>query len=212
MGQNIIGLIGSSSQALEILDFAPKDSVKFLLSSSKSEIGNTVNQLPVFDLATADTDLVHVGVVPAVGAPGLKRELVSQWAGSLSPAIVAATAYVSIDSTQGVGTVIAPNAVLMTNTHIGKCVLINTGVTVSHDTVIGDFSTVSPGVNIGGNCSISDGVFLGIGSKVIQGISIAAGTYVGAGAVVTQDITIPGTYVGVPAKMISSENVWALKL
>ncbi len=212
MGQIIFGLIGASSQALEILEFAPKDSVKFLLSSSEAEIGQTLSHIPIFDLATTDREVTGYGVVPAVGAPGLKRELVTRWAGSLSPAVLASTAYVSISSTQGEGTVVAPNTVLMANTHIGKCVLINVGATVSHDTTIGDFSTISPGVNIGGNCSISEGVFLGIGATVIQGIYIAPGTYVGAGAVVTQDITIPGTYVGVPAKMISSENIWALKL
>jgi sugar O-acyltransferase (sialic acid O-acetyltransferase NeuD family) len=212
VGQNIFGLIGASSQALEILDFAPKDSVRFLLSSSEAEIGQTFSRIPIYDLTTTDPELTEYGVVPAVGAPALKRELISQWAGPLCPAVVASTAYVSINSTQGDGTVVAPNTVLMTNTRIGKCVLINAGATVSHDTVIGDFSTISPGVNIGGNCSISEGVFLGIGATVIQGIFIAPGTYVGAGAVVTQDITIPGTYVGVPAKMISSENVWALKL
>lgn len=186
--------------------------MKFFLSSSESEIGNFVNELPIYDLARADDDLVRVGIVPAIGAPGLKRELVSRWAGFLFPAVVAATAYVSKDSTQGAGTVVAPNAVLMTNTRIGNCVLINSGATVSHSTTIGDFSTISPGVNIGGNCSISAGVFLGIGVTVIQGIYIAPGTYVGAGAVVTQDIKIAGTYVGLPAKMISSENIWAFKI
>lgn len=212
MGQNKFGLIGAGSQALEILDFAPKGSVKFFLSSSEREIGQTIGQIPIFSLKVTEPELTNCGVIPAVGAPGLKRELISQWTGLLAPAVVASTAYVSSNTTQGPGTVVAPNAVLMTNTHLGKCVLINAGVTVSHDTVVGDFSTLSPGVNIGGNCSISEGVFLGIGATIIQGITIAPGTYVGAGAVVTQDITIPGTYLGVPAKMISPENVWALKL
>lgn len=212
MGQNIFGLIGASSQALEILDFAPKASVKFFLSSSKSEIGKSLFGIPIIDLSTSDEEFTHIGVIPAVGAPGLKKALFSEWAGLVCPAVVAPSAYVSINSTLGEGTAVAPNAVIMTNTLIGKCVLINAGATVSHDTVIGDFSTISPGVNIGGNCNIADGVFIGIGATVIQGISIAPGTYIGAGAVVTKDITVPGTYLGIPAYMKSTDNVWANKL
>jgi sugar O-acyltransferase (sialic acid O-acetyltransferase NeuD family) len=207
-----IGLIGSGSQALEVLDFSHPGFVSFLLSSNKDHIGSSIKGVTVFDFAEPGEEITSLGVIAAVGAPGLKRKLLSQWNGQLAEAVSALTAYVSPNSTVGLGTIIAPNAVVMTNVQIGESVLINTGATVSHDTVIGDYSTISPGVNIGGNCKIQDGVFVGIGATIIQGVEIAAGSYIGAGAVVTKNITKPGTYVGVPAQFLNENNVWTTSL
>ena len=211
MGENIFGIIGAGNQAQEILDFAPEGSVEFLLSSD-GEVGKFIDGCPILNLSTIDSQESLIPVLPGVGAPGLKRKLMSSWEGLIASPVIASSAFVSDKSKVGLGSVIAPNAVLMLNAVIGKFVLINVGATVSHDTLIGDYSTVSPGVNVGGNCSIHEGVFLGIGATVIQGISIAPGTYVGAGELVTEDITRPGTYLGVPAKFHSDKNIWALKL
>lgn len=206
------GLIGASSQALEVLDFAAPGSVKFFLSNDPSVIGSTIQDVPVVDIETAKESFVHIPVMPAVGAPGLKQKLVQSWKGSLAPAVVATTAYVSNTAEVGVGSIVAPKAVVMTQAQIGQCVLINAGATISHDTVIGEFTTISPGVNVGGNCTIGEGVFIGIGATVIQGINIASGSYIAAGAVVTKNITEPGTYIGVPARYSNNKNVWALSL
>lgn len=212
MQETHIGLIGSGSQALEVLDFSHPGFVSFLLSSNTDHIGTSIHGVPVYDFEEPGQEITSLGVIAAVGAPGLKRKLLSRWDGQLAEAVCARTAYVSPNAIVGLGTIIAPNAVVMTNVHIGESVLINTGATVSHDTVIGDYSTISPGVNIGGNCKIQDGVFVGIGATIIQGIEIAAGSYIGAGAVVTKNISKPGTYVGVPAQFLNANNVWATSL
>lgn len=212
MGNNTFGLIGASSQALEILDFAPQGSVKFFLSNQTSEIGASFLDVPVLDLETSDSAVTQIPVFPALGAPGLKRKLLPLWKGELSNALLADSAYVSKTAIVGLGSIVAPNAVLMTNVQIGRSVLINVGATISHDTVIGDFSTVSPGVHIGGNCNIQDGVFLGIGATVIQGVQIASGSYIAAGAVVTKDITKPGTYLGIPAAYANDNKIWATSI
>ena len=44
-------------------------------------------------------------------------------------------------------------------------------------------------------------VFCGAGCVVIDKINICDHVVIGAGAVVTEDITYPGTYVGIPAKV-----------
>lgn len=206
------GLIGSGSQAREVIDFSRPGDVGFILTSNTDHIGSTICGIHVYDFERPSEEYSSQAVIPAIGAPGLKRKLISEWNGPLANAVCSETAYISPNATIGLGTIVAPNAVVMTNTRIGQAVLINTGATISHDTVIGDFSTISPGVNIGGNCTINDGVFVGIGAAIIQGIEIASGSYIAAGAVVTENVTKPGTYVGVPAKYVNGKNIWAIAI
>ena len=49
------------------------------------------------------------------------------------------------------------------------------------------------GVKVGENCMI------GSGAIILQAIEIVANTTIAAGSVVTKNITIAGTWVGIPA-------------
>ena len=100
----------------------------------------------------------------------------------------------------GEGSLLCENTLCTVDVKLGRHTIVNVGSTISHDTVLGDFVTVSPGVTICGNCEIGDGVFLGAGATIIEQIRIAPGIVVGAGATVVRDLTVPGTYVGTPAR------------
>lgn len=52
--------------------------------------------------------------------------------------------------------------------------------------------------------SISDRVYIGSNATILP-VHICSDVVIGAGSVVTRDIMIPGTYVGNPAKEISSD-------
>lgn len=119
------------------------------------------------------------------------------WATLIDPA-----AQLYHDACVGNGSVICGGSILAINVHVGNHVLVNLNCTLGHDDVVNDYCVINPGVNVSGNVLINECVDLGTGSKIIQGHSIFQNTIIGAGAVVIQDITVPGTYVGVPTKKV----------
>ena len=80
--------------------------------------------------------------------------------------------------------------------------IVNTGAIVEHDCVIGDGCHVSVGASLAGSCRLADGVTIWPGAILRNRVSIASGVIVGAGAVVCGDLETPGTYVGVPARLL----------
>lgn len=102
--------------------------------------------------------------------------------------------------TLGEGNIICSKNVLTTDILIANFAHINLACTVGHDTTVGNYVTLSPGVNISGYVNLGNQVFLGTGSSILERINICDETVIGAGATVVQDITLPGTYVGTPAK------------
>lgn len=198
------GLLGGGSQADETEEYALPGAVAFRAVTSEYLLKTD----RYVDIATAAPELLAVPVVAAVGAPGLRRRLVSLWSGVHFHTIVAPGAVVGRSARVGAGCVVAPGAVVTYNATLGNHVLVNVGATVSHATVLGDYVTVSPGANIAGDCVVGDGVFVGIGAVVSHGVRIAPGTVLGAGAVVVSDITEPGVYVGVPAQRLRDTDGW----
>jgi len=49
---------------------------------------------------------------------------------------------------------------------------------------------------------VGDNVWFGAGVRVLDGVEIVSGCVIGAGAVVVSSLSAPGSYVGVPAKML----------
>ena len=95
-------------------------------------------------------------------------------------------------------------AVINCKSKIGKGVILNTGCTVDHENIIGDYVHLSSWtVRTSGQVVIQKETWLGTGSIVINNIEICEGCTVGAGCVVISHLSQPGTYVGVPAKLIS---------
>jgi len=119
------------------------------------------------------------------------------------------TSVLSPRATIGVGASISPGCFVAHHAHIGPMAkvgvgcIINTGAIIDHECVVGDYAHISINASLAGRCSIGNFVFLGAGSAVIDGIAIADGVTIGAGGVVIKNIDQPGTYVGIPVKMIS---------
>ncbi|MGN1418410.1 MAG: acetyltransferase [Acutalibacteraceae bacterium] len=101
----------------------------------------------------------------------------------------------------GKGTVIMAGAVVNPCAKIADGCIINTGATVDHDNVIESFAHVSVGSHLAGTVKIGKGTWIGAGAVVSNNITVCAGCMIGAGAVVVKDIEVPGTYIGVPAKL-----------
>lgn len=102
-----------------------------------------------------------------------------------------------------IGNIFCPGSVITTNIHIGSHNHFNLNTTIGHDCVVGSFNTFSPGVNISGNVVIGNNCYFGTNSSVRQGVNICDNVTIGMGAVVLNDITVPGTYVGIPCKKLT---------
>jgi sugar O-acyltransferase (sialic acid O-acetyltransferase NeuD family) len=147
-----------------------------------------------------------VDVVIGIGYPQPRRHI-AQWLSANPcfrfPNLVHPS--VEIDprfTTLGRGNMVCKGVVLTCDIVIGDFNLLNWNVTVGHDARIGSFCVVNPGSSVSGNVHLGDECFLGTGCQVLEGLTIEAASVVGAGAVVVHSIKTPGTYVGVPARVV----------
>ncbi len=200
-----IGILGNGGQADEAESFAGVEvdfravSPEYLDNSSP----NLINVLSPTDYQRAEA------VVAAIGAPQVRKKMVEEWPGERYAIVQSEVSYVDQSAIIGEGTIIAPRAVITTNTEIGRHAIINVAATVSHNSKLGDYVTVGPGAHIAGNVTIGEGAFIGIGAIVNNGLYIADGVVVGAGAVVVKDISTPNSVVvGVPAKEVRVNEGW----
>lgn len=122
------------------------------------------------------------------------------------PVLIHPSAIIGTDVQIEKGTVLMAGVVINSSSKIGRGCIINTGVTIDHDNNIEDFVHISPGANLAGTVRIGKNSWVGIGSVISNNISITNDCIIGAGAVVIRDITLPGTYVGVPARSINPKK------
>lgn len=101
------------------------------------------------------------------------------------------------------GTVIMANAVINANAAIGKHCIINTASVVEHDCTVSDFSHISPRATLCGTVNIGRCCHIGAGVVIKNNISVCERSIIGVGAAVVKNIDKPGTYVGVPAKILN---------
>lgn len=100
------------------------------------------------------------------------------------------------------GTVIMANAVINSDSTIGKHCIINTSVVVEHDCQIGDYVHISPKSVLAGNVKVGEGTHIGIGTVIIPEITIGKWVTIGAGAVIIRDVPDFAVVVGNPGKII----------
>jgi sugar O-acyltransferase (sialic acid O-acetyltransferase NeuD family) len=102
----------------------------------------------------------------------------------------------------GEGSFIGAYSILTTNIKIGKHTILNRGNHIGHDTIIGDYFSAMPGAIISGNVTIYDCVYMGTNSSIREKTSIHSLSTIGINGCVIKNIEQPGTYIGVPTKMI----------
>ena len=116
--------------------------------------------------------------------------------------LVSPSASVGVGGVIGAGCFVGHHAHVGPMATIGRACIINTGAIVEHECAVGDYAHVSINATLAGRSRLGDLVFLGAGATVIDGISIDERVTIGAGSVVIDPIVEPGTYVGIPARMV----------
>lgn len=118
------------------------------------------------------------------------------------PVLIHPSAIIAADVEIGFGTVVMAGTVINSGSRIGCGCIINTCSSVDHDCVIGDYAHIAVGSHLCGTVTVGDETWIGAGVTVSNNINICGQCIIGAGAVVIDDITVPETYVGIPAKRL----------
>jgi sugar O-acyltransferase (sialic acid O-acetyltransferase NeuD family) len=145
----------------------------------------------------------------AVGSPSLKRKIAAKL--EVDPSVTFPTLVdpsVVMDQTEGTislgkGVILCAKSVLTTDIELGDFVHVNLDCTIGHDSKIGAYSTLSPGVHVSGRVCLGAEVFAGTGAVFLEELRVTEQAVVGAGAVVSRDLLQAGTYVGIPARLLS---------
>lgn len=106
----------------------------------------------------------------------------------------------------GAGTVVMGGCTINSSVEVGSHCIINTNSSIDHDCRIEDFVHISPNASLAGNVLVGEGAHIGIGASVIQGVTIGKWSTIGAGAVIIKNVPDFSTVVGVPGKIIKTEN------
>jgi sugar O-acyltransferase (sialic acid O-acetyltransferase NeuD family) len=151
----------------------------------------------------------HPGATVAIGIGQVKggnsrnalfEKLVG--AGFVLPPIIAPTAVIARDVSIGEGSVIFDGVVIQPGCRIGKICIVNTQASLDHDCVLDDNVHIAPGAVLSGCVHVGTGSLVGVGACCKHGVRIGTSCTMGAGAVVVSDCLEPGTYLGVPARLV----------
>jgi len=122
--------------------------------------------------------------------------------GFVVPVVVSPRAVVNAEVAFGTGTVVFDGAVVNSGTGTGRGCIINTNSTVEHDCRLGDNVHVATGATVCGGVTLGHNCMIGAGATIVQGVHVCDDCLVGAGAIVTHDLTMAGTYFGLPAERV----------
>ena len=192
-----IAIAGAGGHAREVMFYAQRAGFR-VRAFLDMEAGERLLGVPVMK----ESEQSFGRMVFGVGSGRIRRKIMERHPATQFVTFADPSAVVGEDVELGDGSVVCPNSVLTTGISIGRAALINMGVLVHHDVVAGDYLTCAPGCHLLGGVTLGDHVFMGSGSVAREGVKIASGVTIGAGAVVTRDISVVGTYAGVPARRI----------
>lgn len=196
---NRLNIIGASGHGKVVADIAALNGYVDIVFWDDNEAIQECAGKPVLGKST---EVLDGDVFVAVGNAGARKRLMALFEDRVQPVLLHPASVIASDVVLGKGTVVMAGAVINPGVKVGKGAIINTSSSVDHDCIIGDFSHIAVGAHLAGTVTVGEKSWLGAGSIVSNNISICSNCMIGAGAVVIRDIEQPGTYVGVPAKMI----------
>lgn len=142
----------------------------------------------------------------AVGNPMIRKNIIEELLGKDANVVslIHPNAVIGTNVQVKEGTIVMAGAVLNPECKVGRGCIINTCASVDHDCVLGDYVHVSVGAHLAGAVTVGDATWIGAGVIVNNNLIIAEKCMIGSGAVVVRDLNKSATYIGVPAKEISS--------
>jgi len=192
-----IAVLATQTKLFEVVGFI--NQLAETVSTSYPIIGTDDDVLDLYESHQIECISIGIGYVHF----SLREKLYDRFVNQIPFAtIIHPTCYIDETAKVGEGCVLYPGCTVGMNSVIEDNVLLNTAVVVCHDDTIQKHSYISPACNIAGEVRIGKRCMVGIATTIIDHKRICEDVIIGGGAVVISDITIPGTYVGVPAKKI----------
>lgn len=209
----IFGAKGLAKEVLEVsLEKESRKDIVFyddISTDLPDRLYNEFRILRTLDQARIYLENEDQRFVLGLGGPMLRQAIFDKFVS------IGGTAYSLISSTSRIGSFgvvidegvnVMLNSVITNDVKIGKGALINQIASIGHDVEIGEFVEVCPGVAISGHCKIGKFSFLGTNCTILPNVKIGEGVIVGAGSVINRDIPDGCTVVGVPGKIIKTNN------
>ncbi len=194
---NRLIIIGASGHGKVVADIAERNGYTNIVFLDDGDIKKCAGY-PVIG-TTEDALTLDGDKIVAIGNSLARRRIQSQF-NTLS--LIHPNAVIGNHVQIGNGTVIMAGAVVNPYSVVGEGCIINTASSVDHDCIIGDYSHIAVGAHICGSVHIGNNTWVGAGATVSNNIGVCNDCIIGAGAVVVEDLQKPGTYVGVPAKLL----------
>jgi sugar O-acyltransferase (sialic acid O-acetyltransferase NeuD family) len=110
--------------------------------------------------------------------------------------------FINGSATIEAGAFIYPMCNIDKETKIGKGVLLNNSVCISHNNLIADCCYISPGVITSGFVEIGAMTFIGAGAVIANNIKIGKNVIVGVGTVVTENLPDSCSAIGNPMRIL----------
>lgn len=151
-----------------------------------------------------DIDFKSQHILVAIGSPKARADMVARfpWFARYFTYVHSSVIVLDKSISIGKGSIICAGSILTTNISLGDHTHLNLNTTIGHDCNLGNFFTTAPAVNISGNVTTGERVYFGTNSSCREKISICDDVTIGLNAGAVKDITVPGTYVGTPCKLI----------
>lgn len=197
---NRLVIIGASGHGKVVADIARLNGYEDIAFLDDDE---NVKECAGYPVVGKSADAPAGEVFVAVGNAEARKRLTELYKDREQPVLIHPSAVVAGDVKIGKGTVIMAGAVINPDARIGKGCIVNTSSSVDHDCVVEDYVHIAVGAHLSGTVAVGEKTWIGTGATVSNNVSICGGCMIGAGAVVIKDIDKPGTYVGVPAKLMN---------
>jgi sugar O-acyltransferase (sialic acid O-acetyltransferase NeuD family) len=183
-------VIGGGGHSASVRSSVEKQRIVAVLDNPKDDERMSEFGVKYFHVAIGDNHIRH----------NKTKECMAR--GFLPITIIDKSASVAEDAKVGEGCFIGRNSVVCANVAVGKNCIINSGAIIEHCCVVMDNTHCAPGSVLCGGVQVGQFCMIGANATVLPRVKIVDNVTVGAGSVVTKDITVAGTYVGVPAALV----------
>lgn len=209
----VVGCGGHGREVADVLRAWGRQVIGFLDDDPARE-GARVGGLPVLGsldwlLKAGEPLSVAVGIGSSLARRSVYERILLLNPAIDFPPIIHPSALLGSRIAIGEGALVQAGCTLTCDISIGRFVVLNIGVGISHDVRVADFATIGPRSQFTGATACGVCAEVGAGTIVIPGRSIGDGATTGAGAVIIRDVQPSSTVVGVPARPPRSAQAFA---
>ncbi len=200
---NRLIIVGASGHGKVVADIAACIGYKEIVFLDDDD---TIKECAGYPVVGKSSEAPEGEMIVAIGNATIRKKLMELYEGREFPVLVHPSAVIAKGVEIGAGSVIMAGVVINPEVKIGKGCIVNTSSSIDHECIIEDYVHVSVGAHLAGAVSVGAETWIGAGATISNNVNIYRNCMIGAGAVVVNNILVPGTYIGVPARLKRNAN------